>query len=1132
MLMLAAVLLGLLSYNAMRKELNPEVSFGVVTVNTVYPGAGPEEVNELISRPIEEAVAGVNGIREVTSSSVEGFSTVVVQLELETNVDIALNDVRARVDGIVNRLPREAEKPSISRVDTSSTPVLVLGFSAANISSQELRDLIDDRIRDRYAQISGVASATVQGGDVREIQVRLKKDKLLEYGLGILDVQQQIAGATLNAPAGRLVQGDSEFSVRVPAEFKKVEDIKAMQLTIRDPNSREGRSNKVPLSEVADVNDTVVERTTYARLNGSDAILLSISKTREGNAIEITKLAEEITKKVETEFATEGIKIQKTLEEADEIQNSINDLNFDLGFAIFLVAAIVFAFLHNLRGTIIVALAIPTCICATYIVLRLMGYTINNLTMLALTLAVGVLVDDAIVVLENIYRHLKLGEDPREAALNGRGEIGLAAIAITLADVVVFLPIAFMPGITGRFLQPLAVGFVIAVLFSLFVSFTLTPMLASRWYKAGEDMEHPKGRFAQSFERGFGKLENVYRRILEWSLAHRWFVFILGNLALFGIITFIAGSFQASLQGAVMFTSPLLMASVVVGFIVMAVNFFRGYRSPKYLIAGVLFGLLFPASAATGYIYRQWKGEDVFKFAFIPDSDTGQVSINIELPTGTSLAATERVVAYVEEKARQFPDDVEYVLANVGTQGFNAFASGNTGSNYAQVTAVLYPKRSIKDRILGKDKKEKLRVRGQAAVAADLTQAIGRYPGADITVSVASAFFGSAIQMSFTSNDRQLLLETVQNIRNRLRDGAVPGVINPDISTKPGKPELQVIPDRTLLADAGISAAQLAGATRTLYQGDDTTKFRVGGKEYDIRVMMDLDDRNKPETLAGVPVAFDQGKPILLSSVATIQQSRAVDRIDRRDRVEEVQVTADLLPGYAAGSAQAAINGMIAREKLVPEGVSIRPLGQADAQAREGLFLFAALGIGLVLVYMLLASLYDNLLYPFIIQIAQPQAMVGALLALVLTDKSLTLIGMIGIITLVGLVGKNAILLVDYTNTLRDRGRARHDALVEAGPTRLRPIMMTTLALILGVLPIALAIGRGSEFRETIGITIIGGISLSTLLTLVVIPCSYTIFDDISSGFARLLGRRTKYDDIDSNGTGLPSAPAETPAAT
>jgi HAE1 family hydrophobic/amphiphilic exporter-1 len=1142
MLMLSAFLIGGMSYVSMRKELNPEVNFGVVSVITPYPGAGPDDINELISRKVEEAVAGVNGVRDITSTSQEGLSVVTVQLELGVDADTAMNDVRSKVDGIVNNLPKDALKPQVSKFDNSAQPVLTLAFSSKKLSSSDLRDLIDQNIRDKFAQITGVAGANVQGGDVREIQVQVKKDKLLAYGLGIMDIQRAVAAGSVNAPSGRIVAGPQEYTVRVKNDYQTPEQVREMVISVTDPNSFGGRPRSVRLSDVADVVDTVQERTTYSRLNGDDTVSLAITKSRDGNAVEIQQASLAILEQIQKQYANQQLEVVKTFDQADQITHSLDDVRFAIFFGVFLVAAIVYIFLHNLRGTIIVAIAIPTSIFASFIVMRLFGFTINNMSMLALSLAIGVLVDDAIVVLENIFRHLRMGEDPREAALNGRNEIGLAAIAITMADVVVFLPIAFMGGIVGQFFKPLALGFVFATLFSLFVSFTVTPLLASRWYKAGEDMEHPRGRFAIGFERRFSRIEASYRRALEWSLNHRWFVFILGNVLLLAVFSFIGGSFVApkppigatgpeanpalyGLPGALKGGMPLLMMALMVGGLVTIINLIRLRRfSLKYVMAAFLFGLFFPMFSVVGYTYAQWKKESVFKFQFLPDSDGGQVQATIELPPGASLAETERVVERVEKVFRKDPD-VKYILSSVGVQGFGGFGGSASGSNYAQVSATLYDKGALLDRMPWKKHTERLRYdRDDKSVAADLTYAVGKVPGAVVKISAGGGFgFGAPVQLSFTSDDRAALVATVQKVRDGLAAGKIPGVINPDITSKPGKPELRVIPDRRALADQGIDAATAGLAIRTAYQGDDTTKMRVNAREYVVRVMLNPEDRNDVNVLNSVPVRFSQGNPIYLSEVSRTDTAPGIDKITRRSRAEEIQVTADILPGYAQGTVDSAIKNWLKTEKLVPANVQFRPLGQADAQGREGVYMITALFLGLILVYMLLASLYNNLLYPFIIQLAQPQAMVGALLALMLTDKAFNLVGFIGIVTLVGLVGKNAILLVDYTNTLRERGKDRHDAIVEAGPTRLRPIIMTTLALILGMLPVALAIGRGSEFLETIGITIIGGISLSTILTLFVIPASYTIFDDLSNWLTRRRRRQTIVLPNDNEGDDIPS---------
>jgi hydrophobic/amphiphilic exporter-1 (mainly G- bacteria), HAE1 family len=1154
MLMLLFVLMGGLAWMSMRKEQNPDVQFGVIAVSAIYPGAGPEEVNTLVSRKIEEAVSGIAGLREVTSTSVEGFSTVVASFEVGANMDVALNDVRAKVDAIVNQLPRGVEKPVIDKFDASSDPVLSLVLSSDTLNRQELRDLADDKLKDRFARIPGVAAVTVFGGAEREIQIQVKRNKLLAYGIGISDVQRAVYGATVNAPAGRAVTGEQEFGVRILGEFRTVQEIENTPLSISDPNSFGGKPRVVRLGDVATVLDTTKERRSWSRLDGFDSVAMTVQKAKQGNAIEIDQAADEVIAQIRQEF---GVSTVKTFNQAKDIRESLDDLLIALVFGIILVTAIVYLFLHNIRGTIIVGIAIPVCVLATFVVLWALGFTINNMSMLAMSLAVGVLVDDAIVVLENIYRHLRMGEDPRTAAINGRSEIGLAAIAITLADVVVFIPIAFMGGIVGQFFKPLGIGFAVTTLMSLFVSFTVTPMLASRWYREGEDVEHPAGGFAKWFEDRFHRFAEGYRRMLSWALRHRWFVFISGWVVLFSVFMMIAGSFAQDVGGAISTTMGPFMAAVALGLVVFGANYWPKALSAKgwlrfrlfgilvfmalmlgapmpapapakvllgfllfWPVAGLLgflanlfhtrararivgqaalFGLVFPVAALVGLAFASWKQEPIFKFAFFPPSDAGSVQIGITLPPGASLAQTEDVIEEVESRIKDHPD-VKFVRSDVGRSGGGFGGGDNTGTNYGQVNVTLNDRKALMDSILfWMDHGEELRTRVDNAVAADMLERIGKIPGAEVTVSTAGGVgFGAPIQMGFASDDRELLVRTTTEIKRRLEAGEIEGVITPELSSKPGKPEIRAVPDRVRLADVGLSTAELAGSLRVLYEGDFDTKFRVSGREYDIRVMMDLQDRNDPDTVSQVPITFVQGRPIFLSDVASLERGVSTDKIERRNREEEIRISANLLPGFAAGTVQREIDQWMERENLVPEGVKIKPLGQADVQARESGYLFSALLMGLVLVYMLLASLYDNLLYPFIIQLAQPQAMVGALLALILTDKTLNIVGFVGIITLVGLVGKNAILLVDYTNTLRQRGKDRMKALLEAGPTRLRPIMMTTLALILGMLPVALAIGRGSEFRETIGITIIGGITLSTLLTLFVIPSSYTIFDDFS----------------------------------
>ncbi len=1129
-LVITAILVGTLSFKGMRKENNPEVNFGTITVQTSYPGAGPDDINQLITRKIEEAVSGVSGIREVQGISQEGASAVVISLELGVSTDVALNDVRTKVDSVVNSLPKDALKPTVTKFDNSAQPIYNLAASSPSLSSKELRDLIEDKIIDKFSQVNGVASVNVSGGDIREIQIRLKKDKLLQYGVGVSEVMTAVQYANANIPGGKIVSGGRDISVRVKSDFTSLDQIKKIVVKVSDSSNPNAKARQIYLSEVADIQDTVKERGRIARLNGDDTVAISVQKTKEGNTLEVNSAIKALLPTIEKQFP---IQFKTQYDESILVDESLSDVTFSLIFGIILVALIVYVFLHDFRGTLIVALAIPTCLFAAFIAMKAVGFTVNSLSMLGMSLAVGVLVDDAIVVLENIFRHLKLGEDPREAAINGRNEIGVAALAITFADVVVFLPIGFAGGIAGQFFKPLAITYVFAVLTSLFVSFTLTPLLASRWFRKGEDVEQHHGWFATWFEKGFGNLEKRYRRVLEWSLNHRWFTFIAGNTVLISVFILIAGGGVSQgkpidISGAIQMGIPPMMFYIILGVIATIFNaIFYRRLTLRTIWGGALFGLVFPFVAVIGMFYGHWKNESLFKFGFLPPTDPTQIRATIELPVGTSLAQTDLVARQVEDHFIKHPD-VQFTLTEVGKQSGSSFGGDSSSSNFGEVTGKLYDRRSIIDKLSRNP--EKLRDNRANTIIADLTKAVGKIPGATVRISGVSNFaFGRAIQIALRSDDRAALTKTAADIRDRLAGGAIPGVLNPDVSVKSGKPELQIKPDYRKVADMNMDATAVGAAIRALYQGNDDNKLRVNGREYGVRVMLDYVDRDNPETLTSVPLRFNQGRPVYVGQLATLDEQPGLTAINRRDRAEEIQVTADILPGFSNGVVVGEIAKWVEKEKLVPASVKFKMLGEQDAQQRESAFLMVAFAIGIFAVYAVLAALYNNWLYPMIIQLAQPQAMVGALLALILTDQSFSVIGFLGVIALVGLVGKNAILLVDFTNTLRERGRNRHDAIAESGPTRLRPIMMTTLALIFGSLPVAIGLGRGSEFRQSIFIIILGGIILSTLLTLVVIPASYTIFDDLSNLFAKWTKKPMPFGGPDGFKPG--AGPVEDPVA-
>ncbi|MDW8052516.1 MAG: efflux RND transporter permease subunit [Armatimonadota bacterium] len=1041
----ATLVLGYYALGKMQVELQPKVDFPVMTIVTAYPGASPEEVEALVTKPIEDAVAGVEGLRQINSTSQFSLSQVVLEFNIGTDIGQAYIDVQAKVNAALRQLPPGAERPTILKLDTQSQPSMYISLTG-NRPPYELRELAENIIKDRLSSVPGVAAVSVAGGQKREILVAVDKQRLNAYGLSINAIVRALQGANLNVPAGRITEGERDYSVRLIGEFESVDELRNLEIYLQNPRNPMARGSVIRLKDVAEVRDAVEERIELTRVNGKEDVTLVVQRASDGNAIEISDGVKAQLARLKQEYP--DLQFTITQDEADAVKESLADLRMALGIAIVLVVLIIYLFLYNVRGALIVSLAIPTCFFAAFIAMYFFGFTINFMTMLALSLAVGVLVDDAIVVIENIYRHLSLGEEPMEAAYNGRTEIGLAAITITLVDVVVFVPIAFMGGVTGQFFRSFGITVAVTVLLSLIVSFTLTPMLASRLYRQGEAVEEPRG-FFKWFDRQLNRLKASYRRALAWSLRHRWLVIGVGN-------------------GALVLTFVLIIGSAIAG-------------SP------------------------------LLPFRFAPSYDQGLIQVTIKMPPDAALEQTDAVARRIEQAALSIPE-VKYVSTRLGRLSAGVIGAGDTGPRFASMQITLHEKKALLDSLLFWVKHdEQLRTRRDIEIAAELRQKIGEIPGAQISINAVSGFrgggFGAPIQLGLIGKDTATLLETAERVRRILAE--IPGIKDPDLSWSAGKPELQVRVDREKAAALGVSIAEIAAALRTAYEGDTTVKYREAGQEYDVRVRLREDQRQRLSDLNDLVVAYVQGAPVYLRDVATITLGEGPTKIERTDRQRRITVTANLLPGYTPGNMRQIIDAKLRETNAIPPGVKAQWFGENEVMAREGVYMMQALLLALILVYLLMVALFENWLYPFIIMFSQPQALVGALLALVLFRSELNIISMIGIIALVGIVGKNAILLVDYTNTLRQRGLPRDEALIESGSTRLRPILMTTLSLVLAMIPIALAVGRGSEFRAPLGIVIIGGLTVSTLLTLIVIPCMYTVMDDLTRFLGRIIwGRR------------------------
>lgn len=1028
-------IMGLVSLPKLPVEQNPKVEQPVISIWAQYPGTAPEEMETLITEPIERAVRAVEGIQSITSTTSEGNSNISLEFVLGTDLNVAINDVRAKVDAAKRMLPDDMETPTVRKTDTTSDPIMYLGI-AGQRSPRDLRLLVENVFAERLAKLPGVSDLQVWGGDVREIRVFVDRERLDAYGVTISQLADAIRGANRNVPGGTVRQAGQEYSLRALSEFKDADDIRNLILHFNTPRG----AVKFKVSDIADVQDTVQDRQFVARFNGQPRVSLSIVKTPEANTIEVADAVKRETERLRRQF--KDLEVNYARDISLEVRAALEDVTVSLILGIVLVVLTVYVFIHNLRGMFIVALAIPTSLIATFFVMYVSGFSLNQMTMLGLSLVIGILVDDSIVVLENIYRHLKAGETPRAAALNGRTEIGLAAIAITLTDVVVFVPIAFMGGVIGQFFREFGLTVASATLFSLFVSFTLTPMLASRLYKRGEDLEASRGFWAY-FDRFYNALDGRYRGVLQWALNHRWLV--------------VSGG------GAVMLAT-----------------FLWGW--PRL-------------------------GEE-----FFPPVDQGQVRVTVEMPPGTRVERTDEVMMAAEKAIADIPE-IKSVSVFIG------FGRSGRGGNNGFMRIELYPKEGVLDKLMawlpGYRSDTPFRQRTDQDIAAEIQKRLKKIPGpilvraqadssaAGLSRMVGGSGFSSSvgsIQMELRGFNSEELVRVASQIRDRMKN--IPGLIAPDISWREGKPEVWAQIDRVKAAEYGLSAEQIANTLRDAIAGNTDAKLRDGKNQFDIRVQFKEFDRSSVEDVGNVIVGMVSGRAVRLRDVATLQHGVGPTSIARRDGSRVVSVMATLEKGLPAGKAQQLVTEAI--QDIKSGNVMLKWAGEAESRAEGMSYLLWALALSIVLVYLLMAALFESWLHPFTIMLSLPMALVGAVLALVLAGMTRNIISIIGFIMLVGLVTKNALLLIDFINTLRARGMTRAEAILTAGPTRLRPILMTTIAMILGMLPIALKIGRAAEQRAPLGVAVIGGLILSTILTLVIIPVIYTLFDDLSGALVRV----------------------------
>lgn len=1030
MVILALVLLGAISYRGLSAELFPSISSPVVTVVTVYTGAAPEDIERLVTKPIEDAVSGLSNIDYIQSTSSEGQSVVTVVFTDKADANLVAVDVERRVSAARGQIPSEANVPVVSKFDFTAAPVYYAAVSGPQ-SLQDIYDKVDTDIRPRLEAVDGVAQVSVIGGLAREVQVRVDPNRLAAFNLNYDAVSAALSRENQSRPGGSINAGDRQLNVRLSGLFQTTDDIG--KIVIANPGS-----GPIYVRDVADVQIATKKMTQIARFNGQNAVSLTVTKNATANEISTVANIKKELADLQKDMP-EGMKISEVVDQSAFTQNSLTGVQKSLLEAIIITGLVLLVFLHTFRSTVIVLFAIPTSLLTTFLWMSILGFTLNVMSTLALVLVIGVLVDDSIVVIENIARHLELGETPWQAALNGRSEIGLAAIAITLVDVVIFTPVGFLSGTTGGFFKQFGLVIVAAVLTSLFISFTLTPMLASRWLNSGSLRipGGPWGWFIRVWEWGFTKLEHIYEGVLRWLLTAKI------NLRLPVIGPVVRGIFAAR------WIPPI--AAVV------------------SLVAA--FGLV-----AIG----------VVKFEFLPQSDDSFMQVDTELPPGSTLAATDALLADIETRLAQVPEVKDYLSLG----GY-----GNIGVRGGTIIVRLKP---LHDR-----------TRSVFEIIEDLKPQLQGLDGAIVNVGTGGGMGGGPpISVRVQGQNRADVERVAAQVEELVR--STPGTETVKNSSAVGTPEFKLQVNRDRLADFRITADQVASALRTTVDGTVVTKFRPpDGEELDVRLISTAAARESVSSVGDVPITvIRDGQPIQvrLGQVTSVEEVAGPASISRRNRVPQASITANLKGTTPLNDVTVPLDSKLTElRKTVPDGVTVALAGEAEQQAESFGQLLAALGLSIILIYMLLAALYESIILPFATMFALPVATVGAFLGLAVTGLTLNLLSLIGMIVLMGLVAKNGILLVDYTNTLRARGRSRLEALLEAGPTRLRPILMTSAALVFGLLPIAIGAEEGSALYRSIGALIIGGMLTSTLLSLIVVPAMYTFFDDIQTGLGRLV---------------------------
>jgi len=995
---IALIALGITGFRGLAMNDMPETNIPYSAVTITLPGASPDQVESKVTKKVEEAVGQISGVKHITSTVSEGYSMTIIEFEDNKPVDVAAQDVRTKIDSIRASLPDDIGEPVILKFDMNAQAIMSLALTG-DLSARDMSQLVDDTIVPNLNAVSGVGSTTSYGLQEREIRIELDKEKLAAFKLTTGEVLSSLQSDNIDSPSGTVSDSSREITLRTYSGIKTVSDFNNILLATRD-------GTEIRLRDVAEVVDGFADRSSLSYYNGKECIGIDIVKQSGTNTVTV---AENIKNKIAELQASlpVGVKLDIVDDNSTSISNSVTNAEETMFEGCLLAVFVVFLFLRGAASTAISAISLPTSIITTFAALKFMNFTLNTMTLMGLSLAVGLLIDDSIVVIENIVRHMRMGKSPLQAAQEGTTEISLAVMATTFTIVAVFLPMGMMSGMLGSYFKEFALTIAFSVLVSLFVSFTLVPLLASRYIKEEDQQtKGPVGRFLAGFNRSFDKLAVYYRSLL---------ILVLNN------------------------------------------------RKKTMAITAVLFALSLALTTQ-------------MSFSFQPAQDKGKITISAGLDSGLTLDVAEKKAKSIETIVNKYPD-VRDIYTTVDQDSVSLSIE-------------------LKDK---QDRKESV-----DEIAAKMRDELKQVSGLDLSIVGSSGGMGSSknYTLHIQGEDFDQLLAYSQKAKQILSQ--IPGAVDVGISYKAGKPEAQIVVDRDVAADLGVNAATVSTTLKTLFNGVVVGQYEVGNNRYDVRALLKEDQRRDLSSFDGIYLSSSNSNAgmVALDQLTKKVYTTSSSTINRYDKSREIQVQANYI-GISSGELSSAFMKKLSSELPLPKGISTG-MGGDQASMQESLAgLVQAVILGILFIFLILAAQFESFIDPLAIMFALPLAIIGAMIALYVSGSGLSMVGGIGIIFLLGLVTKNAILLVDFIKQRRSAGIERREAILESGLIRLRPILMTTLAMIGGMLPSALALSTGSEMRQPMALAIIGGLISSTLLTLLVVPVMYTILDDLTVRFKR-----------------------------